>query len=248
MSDNEARHSDSAQSGAGGWDPAACQGWREEAAVALLSRRPVPPQAQHHLDVCPPCRDEIDELVALTPALATTREVGPPTSSRPSDLLLVRLLGETARLRRRRRLLTGLAAAAVLAVALPVGVQLGRALVPAAAPPSASRPTAPVVARGEGEDQVSGTRVEVELRAAGAGSRIDVELYRIPGGAKCHVTVIDRAARRVDTPSWTVPAQGYAAGQTFPEVVDVGPTEVVAVDLVDDSTNRVMAHIPLLPV
>ncbi len=239
MSDHDPRDSDSPQ-----WDPAACQGWREDAAVALLSRRPIPAPAQHHLDLCPPCRDELDELASLTPLMATARQAG-ALSARPSEEMLPRLLAEASRVRRRRRLLTGLAAAAVIAVALPVGVQLGRALAPPAPAPQTG---VAVVARGEGTDPVSGTRAEVELRASGSGSRIDVELYSIPGGSRCHVTVIDRAGRRVDTPSWVVPAEGYVAGQTFPEVVGLAPGEVAAVDVVDDGTDRVMAHIPLLPV
>jgi hypothetical protein len=248
VSDIDPRHSDSGQ-----WDPAACQAWREEAAVALLSRRVIPAPAQHHLDECPPCQDEIDELTALTPLLTQSREPAATARAHPSDLMLPRLLAETSRLRRRRRLQALAGAAAVIAIALPVGFAVGRALapsLPAAGPGATVQASAalPVLARGEALDPVSGTRVEVELRAAGSGSRVDVELYSIPGGAHCHVTVIDRAARRIQTQGWVVPKEGYVAGRTYPEIVALEPGEVAAVDLVDDSTERVMAHIPLLPV
>jgi len=90
-----------------------------EAAVALLTRRPVPADVAAHLDSCPTCGPEWERLGGLADLLAAAREVDAEQAPAAGPDLLERLLVEAARSRRRRRV--GLAAACAAAVVLIAG-------------------------------------------------------------------------------------------------------------------------------
>jgi hypothetical protein len=244
------------------WDTSACQTLREDVAVALLTRQPVPEGLREHAQLCPPCADELAEIASLRSLLATVRDGSLTQVEQPSGLMLPRLMGEVARRRRRVRWATAAAAAAVVAVAVPVAFTIGRSdgqTTGALARPSASASApaastseddetdeAPAFSKGESSDPVTGARAEVSVQNADWGSRIEVEVYGVPGGTQCRMVVIDRNGIKVESGSWTIPPGGYAAGQTFPETVMTPPEDVRAVEIIDNQTERVMLHVPVV--
>jgi len=109
-----------------GWDTSACQGQLEDAAVALLTRQPIPAQVLAHAAACPPCRDEIAAMSQLPAKLALAADQHLVEPVEPSPHLLPRLLAEVHRRRARRRwtTLAVAAAAAAVAVGTTVGLDL----------------------------------------------------------------------------------------------------------------------------
>jgi len=130
-----------------GWDTSACQGLLEDAAVALLTRQPIPEQVLAHAATCPPCRDEIAAMTQLPGRLALAADGGLVEPVEPSPLLLPRLLAEVDRRRARRRWTTVAVAAAAAAVA--VGTTVGLDL-------RSAEHRAPVAAAGQGGPSASG--------------------------------------------------------------------------------------------
>ena len=112
-----------------------------------------------HLDLCPACSVQHDEIVALLSAASGLSQRIEPTS----DLwpgIVRRIAHDAARRRHRtRRWVTAVAATAVLAVLLAAAYQLGRrsAPLPVALDASPDRTTAVRVA-GHGDDVVAMTR------------------------------------------------------------------------------------------
>ena len=244
-----------------GWDTTACQMLREDVAVALLSRGEVPPGLREHVQLCPPCADELAEIASLRGLLATVRDASLTQVEAPSELMLPRLMSEVSRRRRRVRWAAAATAAAVVAIAIPLAFSLGRTdgratgasarpSVRVSAPaPSASDPgevnAAKAYSTGEATDPVTGARAEVSVQNADWGSRIEVEVYGVPGGTQCRMVVVDTNGTKVESGSWTIPPGGYADGQTFPETVMTSPEDVRAVEIVDNRTERVMLHVPV---
>jgi hypothetical protein len=257
---------------AGSWDPSVCQALREDVAVALLTRHPVPPEVAEHAQLCPPCADEFAELTALPVLLALVQDDSLVRQEQPSMLMLPRLMSQVSRRRRRLRWATLAGAAAVVAITIPVAFTVGQSdgvdrvnASGGTAQPTVSAPgtaaavapsspdsdgdndsdDVPAFARGESSDTVTGARAEVSVHQADWGSRVDVEIYDVPEGTQCRMVVIDRFGNRVESGSWTIPPGGYKDGQTFPETVMTRPSDVAAVDIVDNRTERVMLHVPV---
>lgn len=241
----------------GGGDSSICQRLREDVAVAVLTRGPLPPDIETHAAVCAPCHDEFAALAGLRPLLRAVED-RPPEVVEPSDLLLPRLLAEVTRRRARRRWVSLAAAAAVVAVAVPLGMALGRekggtiAEPPRTPTPSSSSvvsstAVAAVFSSGEATDPITGAEVEVEVRStAGWGSAITVAVKDVPPGTQCRLLVVDTAGTKIEAGSWTVPEQVTDDYQAFPASVKTPPKRVASVELVDDATNRTMVKVSLI--
>ena len=253
-----------------GWDTSACQGQLEDAAVALLTRQPIPEQVLAHAAACPPCRDEIAAMSQLPAKLALAADQRLVEPVEPSPHLLPRLLAEVHRRRARRRWTTLAVAAAAAAVAVgttvgldlrssehnqplaasgssstsaPSGSSSGPSAGASSASPAVSGPATAgvVVASAQGLDKVSGASAEVSVLAGDWGSQVQVEVYNVPPKTECRLVVVDRHGKRVEAGSWVVPSGGYPDhGQGFTETVATRPADITAVEIVDNKTNRQM--------
>jgi hypothetical protein len=244
---------------AGHPDPACLQA-REDAAVALLSRREQDPAVLTHLRGCPPCHQEYLELAALSDLLEAARGGPPVPAPPPGTLLLDRLLLQVGQRRRRRRMATAMAAAAaVVAVALPLarlaadrdapgparagGASLSAS--PSSATPYTDAPWGsagggPVYAEGSGSDSGTGAGVDVSVAGRGSGSTLLVAVRGVPTGQHCRLIVHDAAGHAVPAGGWTVSGQ---YGAPYTETVQVAPSAVRQVELVDDRTGRRLVEV-----
>ncbi|GGW46838.1 membrane protein [Streptomyces lucensis JCM 4490] len=159
---------------------------------------------EDHLMECPRCTASVTEFGPTTRQLllyrrATPRPVHP--MAQPGPRLLDRLLGEIAHRRRarRRRLLYGLAASVVLAVAGPAITAFAGHAKPAGHVTAATDPRTGVWARvtAEDEDWGSGLRLEVK---DGSGPR------------DCRLVAVGRDGTEQVVAGWT--ASGGGTGPT----------------------------------
>ncbi len=223
-----------------------CRLRREDAAVALLSREPLPDDVRAHLDACPACRHEIERLTALGPLLAVARDRDVPRAEVPDEALLGRLLTEMARRRSRRRLLVvAAAAAAAVVLAVPIGIWVGDDR-----PPAEVGATADVlVAEGTAQQPGSpvGADVHVLAHGEGRGSILVIAPWGLKSGVRCRIELVDSTGATSTVQTWTVPA-GYTRGWRSRKEVSVAPKEIAGVRLVDDSTGDVLLTVPVEPV
>ncbi len=227
----------------------ACREVDEEVAVALLTRQPLPPAALRHLDDCPPCRQEWEQLSRVSRLLAATRdlELAPEVDAGPA--LLDRLLSEVARRRRRRwRAVTLAAAAAIVAVAVPLGLWFGHDLGQEERGPSVAISSSvppgpgPVVARGAATAASSGIQADVEVRTAAWGSQVTVAASGMQRGTVCQIVVVDGHGRKEVAGSWTVT---YEGGARVDETVHTAAPDIVQVNLVNNSTGSLLLAVPI---
>lgn len=144
---------------------------------------------ERHLATCPACADAVRELAGMPGLLGRVpREVleGAPAPEPVPETLLPRLLDDVRRAQRRRRWAFGLAAAAAVAMIAAVSVAIGVTTDSGddAAPPSATRTTAPpeeMTPIGDSGDialvsmtpTAWGTRLDLECRWSGEGEKPD---------------------------------------------------------------------------
>jgi hypothetical protein len=239
---------------------------REEAAVALLTRRRPADAVLDHLQACPPCHQEYQALAALPDLLDAARPMhraDPPPP--PDPHLLDRLLVQVARHRRRRRTLTGLAlVAAAAAVIVPVirfgwsgGSSPGAAPAPAPTSTATSTPgrgdTTPVpagvVAVGVATAAGTGVSARVEVRTdqdlGAPGSVLTVSVRGLPPGQGCRMLVHDTGGGVRDAGGWTADPGGAAQ---YTEEVPLRPSAVTRVVIVDDGTGRPILDVPVVQV
>jgi anti-sigma factor RsiW len=165
-----------------------------------------------HLAECPNCRRAVNQLAGMPGLLAAVppdqaRAVGAAAPAVP-ETLLPRLLAEVQRTRFRRRMTTalvGVAAAAVLAVALVVGLR-GPASDDAAKPPTTSVaqrmapvvPGAPIRATARLTDAVWGTRVVVRCVYKGGDAWPEKLTYTM--------VVVDKSGHTQHVAGWVAEA------------------------------------------
>jgi hypothetical protein len=251
--------------GGSGHVMANCAQVREEAAVALLAHSEPAPAVLAHLGACPPCWDEYLELAALPPMLDAARQVAGGTAAPtgpPSVHLLDRLLSEVTRRRRRRHLVTALAtAAAVVAIAVPAARLIdrdvdGSGTVPRPGPliaagSSSSSGTSPGSSMGggasgsfagSGVDPASGARADVAIAPMGSASAVTVWVHGVPVGDPCRMVVHDDAGRSLEAGTWVVDAP---SGESYIERVEVAPSSIERVELLDARTGRRILDVPI---
>jgi hypothetical protein len=223
----------------------------EEAAVALLTRQPVPARIAEHLQTCPACRPEWERLSRIPELLAATAdaELAPELPAGPA--LLERLLAEAARSRRRRRagavVVAAAAAAAVVALAVPVDLWLtgaGSGTSPGSSPGTSSGTSSGVLAEGTATRPESGAWAYVEVRSTGWGSDVAVATSGLGAGTVCQIVVVDRRGRAEKAGSWTV-STSYRPGTAVHETVHTPALEIARVDLVDESSGARLLAVPI---
>ncbi|MEV4199612.1 anti-sigma factor [Micromonospora globbae] len=206
-------------------------------------------RVEEHLAGCAECRAEVESLREWQTALGAVPEAmlldGPPEGG---DLLLQRTLrqirGESAARRQRRRALTGVAAAAVLAVAVSGGVLLGRTT--GSAPDTTAQPspspsvtaTDPAVRYASATDPGTGARLTVALTPATGWVRINAAVTGVPQGERCRLLVVGRDGSTVLAGSWLVSEKGAADGTTLDGSALIDPAQIdsVRVETVDGKT------------
>jgi anti-sigma factor RsiW len=202
-----------------------------------------------HLDRCPECRVEADELAGLPPLLGTLSlqevQAGPVRPS--SDLLdrvLDRVVAERAQARRRRFL--AVAAAVVALVALPAGAAyltatLDEDPMSSSAPVAAPSPAGAVRSISAENPQTSAA-AEVKLTEKRWGTSVDLRLTGVPGPNACQLVVVGADGTRQVAGEWAVPAGGYgeAAPLTLTGAVSFAPDEIVRLEIVTTSGEELV--------
>ncbi|MFG2357248.1 zf-HC2 domain-containing protein [Streptomyces sp. NPDC048521] len=162
---------------------------------------------EDHLMECPQCAAHVTEYGPAARQLmlyrrATPRFVHP--MAQPGPRLLDRLLGDLSRRRRarRRRLLYGLAASVVLAVAGPGIVAFAGHTDPATRVTAATDPHSGVWARVTSEDEDWGSDLRLEVKD-GSGSRA------------CRLVAIGRDGTEQVVAGWTNPGRGTGPTTTL---------------------------------
>ena len=221
-----------------------CEQARQEAAVALLTRRPPETVAAEHIDDCFDCRQHWQKLSPLPSLLAVVRDqpVGHPEPA--GELLLNRLLA-TARRRRRHRMWLSVAAVSLLVLAVPLGVVTGlrhtsppTAAAGAAATESAvtSAPASTYQAR----DAATGIWGHIELRGASWGSDLTFGVGGVPPGTLCSLSVFTQDGRRESAGSWRATAEHYT--QVHGSVA-AQPEQIQRIEIVDQATGHVLLQV-----
>jgi Putative zinc-finger len=167
-------------------------------------------EVRRHVEECRGCRAELSQLTNVRSALSAVPAEAWPSPPRPSDVTLMQLLRRLRQERRqsRRRLIAtsivaGVAAAAVVALAVIIGVR-------GMTHSDVASPQLPPIAGQERTWELTGTQpgthVTGEATVVGAswGSRIYLELHGVPAGERCRLVVYDDSGKRWTAGSWTV--------------------------------------------
>ena len=161
---------------------------------------------EDHLMECPPCASQVTGFGPTARQLMLYRRAPPRLvhpMAQPGPRLLDRLLGELGHRHRarRRRLLYGLAASVVLAVA-------GPAVVTRAGP---EEPAARVTAA---TDPRTGVWAEVTAADGDAGSRLRLRVKDGTGPHACRLVVVGRDGSEEVAGGWAVPGHATATTTT----------------------------------
>lgn len=210
-------------------------------------------RVEAHTAGCETCREEVDALREMEEALGEVPPEafvdGPPEGG---DLLLQRTLrqmrAERTGVRRRRRALTGLAAAAVLAGVFWAGTALPGSGAPVALPPSpvpsaTASPPAPVPGTrvASATDASSGARMTVRVTPAAGWVRVHAAVTGLPKGERCTLVVVGRDGSRTTAGSWVVGAgarEGEGKGASLDGSAAVAPADVAALVVENEAGKR----------
>lgn len=185
---------------------------------------------EHHLEICPACRDELSELAGL-PGLLSRVDVDDVIGSEPSapPELLDRLLHAAAVERRSSRRWRIMAAAAAVAVALAgtgaAAVQLAESDHHAAAPVA----TGTVITRTDPRTHVTAT-ISAQPRAW--GTAVGVKLVNVPIGETCSLVVTSKTGQHEVAATWKVTYESGVdvQGATAWTAADIASYDVVTAD------------------
>ncbi|GAA2089045.1 zf-HC2 domain-containing protein [Kitasatospora saccharophila] len=151
-----------------------------------------------HLAHCPRCTAEAAELAPTTALLAELAADALPEPA-GEELLLGRVSAERRRAKVRRLVLA--AVAAILALGGPA---VTWAVVQ-------SSQVAATAQRFSATDPATGVSATVGVDPAAWGSRITLDLDRVPGPQTCELVAVGTDGTRQTVTSWTVPPTGYGA-------------------------------------
>ncbi len=181
---------------------------------------------KRHLDGCPYCRLEVDDLRPTEAALGEVPPEafleGPPPGG---DLLLLKTIdqvrGEHRTRERRRSVRLAVAAAVIAVVALGAGLLAGRLTAPdaPAAPVAAAARTATAV------DPGTGATLSVALQPAAGWVRLRATVGGIAAGEPCRLYAVARDGSRWQAGSWVAEADGT----TLDGTALIAPAEVESV-------------------
>lgn len=207
---------------------------------------------QEHLAGCPDCRREVAELTSLRAALDEVPPEafldGPPEGG---DLLLQRTLRRareqrpaTAPATRRgtSRVLVAASFVVLVAVALGVGVLVGRETAPGgnvATPTTTPPPTN--VRSAQATDPETGAVMAVSLTPQAGWVRVHADVRGAPSGARCLLRVVPRSGEPVLAGSWLVSEKGSREGTALDGAALVAPDDVESVDVVTTEGRRIVS-------
>lgn len=185
---------------------------------------------EDHLARCASCDAELAELRGIAATLDGIAPIPEPAPAPPDPAALAVLLRRRTRRDRRRRAALTLAAAAAAVVlvggALGTGVTLGADRAPESSPADAG--TAALLRDGHrtsASDPGTGVSGTVATQRRAWGSRVALELSRVPGPRDCELVAVDRAGRAHTVAGWAVPAAGYGLpGSAQPRLAVQGGT------------------------
>jgi anti-sigma factor RsiW len=204
-----------------------------------------------HLDDCPSCRREVDDLRGMEGALGEIPPEafldGPPPEG---DLLLQKTLAQVrdeGRSTGRRRRTMWIAAAVVAGLlALAGGTIAGRLTAPSAGfSPTASPVFAvpPGARAAAATDAGTGATMAVVVRPAAGWVRLHAQVSGIPAGEECRLFVIGRDGSREPAGSWLVAGSAVdAAGVDGSALMD--PALVTAVQA-ETYAGQILVSVPV---
>ena len=217
-----------------------CSHVREEVAVALLTGATLPAATSDHVEHCPACMAEAEKLGALPDLLALTRP-DPLGGPEPDESGLRRLLAAAAstRRRRQRRVVRGLLAAVVVLVAAVGGTVAWRSTHTGddRTPPLASSSV-----QAQASSATTGVSGTVTLTPTAWGSELTMQVTGVPPRTRCTLLVVSQDGSTVRAATWWATYQGTAEVRA---TVAVDVASVRRIDVVDDSTHRVLLPVPV---
>ncbi|MBV2356289.1 zf-HC2 domain-containing protein [Streptomyces sp. J2-1] len=187
---------------------------------------------EDHLVTCPRCTAQVTEFGPTARQLMLYRKSTPPfvaPLAEPGPRLLERLLREQARRRRagRRRLLYGLAASVVLAVA-------GPALTAFAGHPGQGSVTSAAT------DPGTGVSARVTSEDTGQGSRVELTVRDASGPHTCRLVVVGRDGSEQVVGGWRVGGGEHAATSTMAGTT-MRPEEIARYEVRTTDGQRLVA-------
>ena len=217
-----------------------CQQAREQASVALLSRHAPDTLTSSHLSSCAECQTMWERLSPLPRLLNLVADPALRHPEPPGQDMLDRLFARVRRRQVRRRWYTGLAAAAaVLLLAIPLGLIGARELggqanrPTTAAGPAAAGATVTRSAR----DASTGIWVDVDVQPVAWGSDLTFAIGGVPRGTRCSLIVFTADGSHQVAGNWWSTGRNYAK---LHGSVAANLNQITHIDLVDDSTGDVL--------
>ncbi|WP_447003317.1 anti-sigma factor family protein [Saccharothrix isguenensis] len=205
---------------------------------------------EDHLASCTRCRAEVDGLRVMEEVMGDVPPEalldGPPDDG---DLLLQRTLRQVRSERDsrvvRRRVGTGLAAAAVAAIVLAGGFAVGRGTAPdtgqAQQHQSTTPPAPPAGTRlGSATDPVTGARMTAQVRPAAGWVRVNASVTGVAKGEKCKLFVVAEDGSSQEAGSWLVSPAGEEDGTNLDGSALIAPEDVVAVEVRTFAGERIV--------
>jgi hypothetical protein len=182
-----------------------------------------------HLEECPRCTRELEQLTGMRALLAQVEPADlDDTADRPVEL--------DSR-RRGRRPVDRIAVAAAAVALLLAGVFVGSAVSDSdvgATGDHVHGPAAELLLYGErfaGADPASGVTGVVGIEPRGFGTHVALELRGVHGPQRCSLTVVSRTGARETAATWGVPDQGYGVPEAPNPLLIHGATSIAPDDI-----------------
>lgn len=204
---------------------------------------------EQHLESCPDCQQELDELREVRQALD---EVPPEAlldgAVEDGDLMLTRLLrmaeaetaGETAqpptrrsRTRRTKRWYRGLllvaAAAVVLGGVFAGGLVTGRQTAPSTSSPSVALPAGTRTVRAT--DASTGVGMSIDLVPGAGWVALQGHFTGVTPGTPCEIYLVSRSGQRILAGGWVAPANADKVIVTVTGSAIIASTQIVSIEI-----------------
>ncbi|WP_433375739.1 anti-sigma factor family protein [Actinoplanes sp. CA-142083] len=200
---------------------------------------------QSHLDGCPVCRREVDDLRGMEAGLGEIPPEafleGPPPDG---DLLLQRTLHEVRRLGRREvrrtRLLVAAVVIAFAAVALGAGAVIGR-ITSSESPVVAATSAAPGARTGAATNIATGVSMRATVKPAAGWVRVNATVTGVPAGEQCRLFVVAADGAREPAGSWLASESGST---TLDGAALMPPADVTAVQA-ETYAGQILVAVPI---
>jgi anti-sigma factor RsiW len=181
---------------------------------------------RRHLDGCPYCRLEVEDLRTMEAALGEIPPEafleGPPPDG---DLLLQKAIdqvrGEHRGRQRRRSTRLAVAAVVIAVVALGGGLLAGRLT----GPDTGAAPVAAVARTAAATDPGTGATLSVAVQPAAGWVRLRATVGGVPAGEECRLYAVARDGSRWQAGSWVA----EAGGTTLDGTALIAPDQIASV-------------------